>query len=178
MRRFLELAVQETGARSVSIIAHSMGNLPLLQVLRDLQRSLPEGVRLSQIVLAAPDVDRDVFANLAAEIKGVARGMTLYAAANDTALMVSRQVAGGVPRAGEVPAEGPMVLPGIDTIDVTAANTEVLSARHNHYAQSKDLLQDIGKLLLTNTRPPKQRMDLYEVVPTPAGEYWRYPIKR
>jgi len=175
MRRFLDLAIRETGAKAVSIIAHSMGALPLLQVLRDLQRTLPPGVTLSQIVLAAPDIDRDVFANLAGEIKGVARGMTLYAAGNDTALMVSRQVAGGVPRAGEVPAEGPLVLPDIDTIDVTSANTEVLSARHNHYAQSKDLLEDIGKLLLTNMRPPSQRSSRYEIVTTPAGNYWRYP---
>ena len=70
--------VKETGAKSVSVIAHSMGNLPLLQVLRDLGPSLPPDVRLNQIILAAPDVDRNVFENLAANIKQYGRGVTLY----------------------------------------------------------------------------------------------------
>ena len=178
MRTFLDLAVRESGAKSVNIVAHSMGNLPLLQVLKDLKRSLPPGVQLNQIVLAAPDVDRDIFTNLAAEITGIARGITLYASANDNALMVSRQVAGGVPRAGEVPLEGPLVLAGIDTIDVTAASTDVFAVKHNTYAERKELLKDIGVLVLTGQRPPKLRLPAYEVMPTPRGDYWRYPTAR
>jgi pimeloyl-ACP methyl ester carboxylesterase len=42
LRPFIDLVVKETGAQSVSVIAHSMGNLPLLQVLRDLGPSLPK----------------------------------------------------------------------------------------------------------------------------------------
>src|SRR5690606_13976939 len=41
-REFLELVVRETGAKSVSVIAHSMGNQLLLPVLRDMRRSAPE----------------------------------------------------------------------------------------------------------------------------------------
>ena len=39
-----------------------MGNLPLLNVLRELGPTLPPDVRLNEIIMAAPDVDRDVFA--------------------------------------------------------------------------------------------------------------------
>ena len=63
-----------------------MGNLPLLNVLRELGPSLPPGVQLNQIILAAPDVDRDVFVNLAANIKQYGRGVTLYCSANDRAM--------------------------------------------------------------------------------------------
>ena len=49
--------------------------------------------------------------------------MTLYAASNDRALIVSRNFWRN-PRAGDVPATGPLIVPGIETIDVTAASTE------------------------------------------------------
>lgn len=69
LKEFLSLVLKDSGAKSVSVIAHSMGNLPLLNVLRDLGPSLPPDVRLNEIILAAPDVDRDVFAYLAANIQ-------------------------------------------------------------------------------------------------------------
>ncbi|MEQ1713112.1 MAG: alpha/beta hydrolase, partial [Hyphomicrobium sp.] len=118
LRQFLEMVVKETGAKSVSVIAHSMGNQPLLQVLKELKLQAPAGVVINQVISAAPDVDRDNFENVARTIQGFAKGVTLYAASNDRALIVSRRFHGGVPRAGDVPEQGPVVLPGVDTIDV------------------------------------------------------------
>ncbi len=174
-REFLDLVVRETGAKSVSIIAHSMGNQVLLPVLRDLRRSTPEGVQISQVILAAPDVDRDTFEFLAKEIQGVSRGVTLLAASNDRALTVSRQFWGGVPRAGDVPTEGPIVVPDIDTIDVTAINTELLSLNHSGYAEKSELLDDIKRLIKTGERPPEKRVPILERITTARGAFWRYP---
>ncbi len=74
LKQFIELVIKQTGAKSVSVIAHSMGNQPTLQVLKDLKASKPEGVIISQIILAAPDVDRDNFENIADSIQGLANG--------------------------------------------------------------------------------------------------------
>lgn len=175
MKEFLALVLKETGAKSVSVIAHSMGNLPLLNVLRELGPSLPPDVRLNEIILAAPDVDRDVFANLAANIKRYGRGVTLYCSANDRAMTASRRVAGGVPRAGDVPPGGPIVIAGIDTIDVTQTSTDVLSLNHSTYAENSALLNDIGLLLQTGERPPEKRIPILQKIMTPKGEFWRYP---
>jgi esterase/lipase superfamily enzyme len=175
LKDFLALVLRETGAKSVSVIAHSMGNLPLLNVLRDLGPALPPDVKLNQIIMAAPDVDRDVFVNLAANIRQYGRGVTLYCSANDRAMSASRRVAGGVPRAGDVPAEGPVVIAGIDTIDVTRTSTDVLSLNHSTYAEKSALLNDIGLLLLTGERPPERRIPILEIVQVPTGAYWRYP---
>jgi esterase/lipase superfamily enzyme len=175
LKEFLSLVLQESGARSVSVIAHSMGNLPLLNVLRDLGPSLPEGVRLSELILAAPDVDRDVFVNLIAAIKGYGRGITLYCSANDRAMIASRRVAGGVPRAGDVPADGPLILPGVDTIDVTETSTDLLALNHSTYAERTALLNDIGLLLQTGERPPEKRVPILRRVSSKNGEFWRYP---
>jgi esterase/lipase superfamily enzyme len=175
LRDFLSLVVRETGARSVSVIAHSMGNLPLLNVLRDLGPSLPPDVRLNEIIFAAPDVDRDVFANLAANVRQYGRGVTLYCSANDRAMSASRRFAGGVPRAGDVPPDGPVVLAGMDTIDVTQASTDALALNHSSYAERSALLNDIGLLLQTGERPPDRRIPILQKVFTPKGEFWRYP---
>jgi esterase/lipase superfamily enzyme len=178
LREFLELVIKDTGAKSVSIIAHSMGNLPLLHVLRDLGPALPAGVQLNQIILAAPDVDRNVFENLAANIKRYGRGVTLYCSANDRAMAAARRVAGGVPRAGDVPREGPIVLSGIDTIDVTQTSTDYLALNHSSYAERSALLNDIGLLLQTGERPPERRIPILQRIKTPRGDFWRYPLAR
>jgi esterase/lipase superfamily enzyme len=175
LKDFLALVLKEAGAKSVSVIAHSMGNLPLLNALRDLGPSLPPDVKLNEIILAAPDVDRDVFANLAASVKQYGRGVTLYCSANDRAMAASRRVAGGIPRAGDVPAEGPIVIAGIDTIDVTQTSTDVLALNHSTYAERSALLNDIGLLLLTGERPPEARIPILKKIVTPTGSFWRYP---
>ena len=175
LKEFLDLLVRKTGARSVSVIAHSMGNLPLLNVLRELGPALPEGVRFNELILAAPDVDRDVFANLAAAIRPYGRGITLYCSANDRAMSASRRFAGGVPRAGDVPPEGPVIIAGIDTIDVTSTSTDLLALNHSTYAEKSALLNDIGLLLQTGERPPERRIPILQKIETARGEFWRYP---
>lgn len=177
LRDFLDMVMRDTGARSVSVIAHSMGNLPLLRVLQALGPNLPSDVRLNQIILAAPDVDRDVFINLASAIKPYGRGVTMYCSSNDKAMQVARRVAGGIPRAGDVAAEGPVVMQGIDTIDVSATSTEYLALNHSSYAESSALLNDIGLLLQTGERPPDARVPILQRVPTPNGDFWRYPAR-
>lgn len=178
LRDFLDMVMRDTGARSVSIIAHSMGNLPLLRVLQTLGPNLPADVRLNQIILAAPDVDRDVFTNLAASIKPYGRGVTMYCSSNDKAMQMARRVAGGIPRAGDISADGPVVVQGIDTIDVSAtSSTEYLALNHSSYAESSALLNDIGLLLQTGERPPDARVPILERVATPKGDFWRYPAR-
>ena len=173
LREFLDMVVKQTGAKSISIIAHSMGNQPLMDVLRDMRSSTPEGVEISQIVLAAPDVDADSFTNLARTIKGLAKNVTLYVASNDRALIVSRNFWGSY-RAGDVPPAGPLIIDGIDTIDVTAASTDTFAFNHSGYASNNKLLEDIGELLRTGLRPPEMRALKPGKITGPAGDYWRF----
>ena len=177
LSQFLLLVLNETGAKNISIIAHSMGNQPLLQVLKDLKRSNPaEVARINQIILAAPDVDRDNFEYLAGQIRGVGQGVTMYVSSNDWALGVSRRFAGGVPRAGDVPeGMGPSVVAGIDTIDVSALSTEYLALNHSSYAEKSALIRDIELVLRTGERPPESRLPILQRITGVTGDYWRYP---
>jgi esterase/lipase superfamily enzyme len=176
LREYIALVVKDTGAKSVSVIAHSMGNMPLLRVLQSLGPSLPPGVQLNQIILAAPDVDRNLFENLAANIKQYGRGVTLYCSSNDRAMAAARRVAGGIPRAGDVPSDGPIVLAGIDTIDISQTSTDYLALNHSSYAEKSALLADINLLLQTGERPPETRIPILQRITTPKGDFWRYPL--
>ena len=154
-----------------------MGNKPLLNVLRELKRSNPADVaRINQIILAAPDVDRDAFEYIAGQLQGVSRGITMYVSSNDAALGISRRFAGGVPRAGDVPADiGPSVVAGIDTIDVSALSTDYLAINHSNYAEKSALIQDIELVFRTGERPPENRLPILKRMPSPKGDFWRYP---
>lgn len=173
LKDFVKLVLEKTGAKAVSIVAHSMGNQPILQVLKDLRAAKPEGVIFNQIILAAPDVDRDNFENIAREIKGLAKGVTLYASKNDKALAISRNVNGGVPRAGDVPATGPLVIQGVETVDVTAVSTDSLGLNHSGYAENNDLLQDVRVLIEKGVHPPEKRFATTKMLTTPNGPYWQ-----
>jgi len=175
LRQYLELVLKETGAKEVSVIAHSMGNLPLLQVLRDLGPRLAPDVRLNQIIMAAPDIDRNVFENIASDLQKYGRGLTLYASSNDRAMQAARRVAGGIPRAGDVPPDGPIIIEGIDTIDVTQTSLDYLALNHSIYAEKSALLNDIGLLLQTGERPPDKRIPILELIQSTRGTFWRYP---
>ena len=175
LAEFLAMVVKESGAKSISLIAHSMGNEILLRVLERMRPAVPEGVVISQVILAAPDVDRDKFRNIASQIIDFAKGVTLYAASNDRALGYSARFWGGVPRAGDVPASGPLIISGVDTIDVTSVSTDGLGLNHSGYAENKVLLEDIGALLLGGVRPPDKRLPALLKIDTAAGAFWRYP---
>ncbi len=129
LHEFLDLVSRETGAKQVHLIAHSMGAALLLEVLRDLKRGPTEAerpVKFNEIILAAPDISRTNFQQIASRISGVATGVTLYASSNDKALKwFSAPISLGESRAGDVPAAGPIVVAGVDTIDISNASTEV-----------------------------------------------------
>lgn len=171
---FLQMVQNETGTTSISIVAHSMGNQMLLQVLRSLKQRSPDVSKINQIVLAAPDVDRDAFEFLASEIRGVAKGITLYAAGNDVALEASRYLAGNKPRAGDVPPSGPVVVAGIDTIDISSVSTGYLAINHSNYAEHSELLTDLKHLIRSGIRPPELRITAYKRIQGEQGIYWRY----
>ncbi len=178
LRQFLEFVTRETGAKSVNIIAHSMGNQVLLNVLRELKRLTPADVKIGEIILAAPDVDRDTFEFLAKEISGFGRGITVLAASNDRALEASKRFWGGVPRAGDMAGGTPVLVAGIDTIDISALSTDILSLNHSSYAEQRQLLGDLRSLLKDGSRPTQKREPPLDRISTDKGIYWRYPAAK
>ncbi len=180
LRTLLERVAADPAITSVNLVAHSMGNDPVTEVLgalADIKRAggTTQDLKLNEIVLAAPDVSRTVFEELTGKISGKARGgITLYASAADRALLLSKKVAGDLVRAGDVPAGGPVVVRGMETIDVTRAGTSFFSTNHTTFADREDLVDDMRALLTASRRPPNARWPALAPVGSGSGLWWRY----
>jgi hypothetical protein len=74
--------------------------------------------------------------------------LTLYASSADRTMTFSRSLAGGIARAGDVPAGGPIVFPNLETIDVTAVGDDIFGLNHNVFAPSREVLHDISQNFL------------------------------
>lgn len=155
LKQFLLDVTKNSQAQSINLIAHSMGNRALTAVLKELQLELRDESRLfNQVILAAPDIDADEFRrSIAPALTRTANRITLYASARDEALAASQLVHRG-PRAGDA-GRGLVVIPGIDTIDVTSIDTSLWG--HTYYGSSDPVLRDMS-LLLMQSAPPGQRL--------------------
>jgi esterase/lipase superfamily enzyme len=155
-------------ALRLHLIAHSMGNRGFLRALQRIAASaeLRGKVHFNQIILAAPDVDRDLVLSLAALYRAHADGVTLYASRRDLAVHLSAKLH-DAPRAGYfVPYT---VTPGVDTIAVPDFDVDLLG--HYYFAQAEALLHDIFDLL-RHGEPPAKRQRI-EAAKDGDAVFWR-----
>ncbi|WP_210490913.1 alpha/beta fold hydrolase [Microvirga antarctica] len=100
------IAKSPSGGR-IHIVAHSMGTLLTLETLRMLRGSGGEGAmsRIGAVVMAAPDIDIDLFARGLERLGPDAQKITVISSTNDRALAMSSRLAGGIVRAGAADRE-------------------------------------------------------------------------
>jgi esterase/lipase superfamily enzyme len=132
------------------------------------------GIKLGQVIFAAPDVDVEEFEKAARLIIPMAKGISLYISANDLAIRASRLLHRDSPRAGDVSHEDPLIITGIDTLDISSVDTAALGTTHAAYAESRELVNDIGLLMRKGERPPDIRNINYKLHTNRKGIYWRY----
>ncbi len=168
--KFLE---EDVGIKKVHVLAHSMGNLVVLDALSNYAQTA-DPLKVGQLIMAAPDVDSDEYAQAVVNVSRVVGGMTLYASATDAAMVLSRTLAQG-PRAGDLVNGKPALAPGVDAIDVSAIGDETFGLNHDTFASNRSLIDDV-KLVLGGIRPPNRRLAQIRVVPEGAATplYWRY----
>ena len=174
LQAVLQALISITPHTPVYVIAHSMGNRVFLRSFKALLESDPTArTTVKQIVLAAPDIDADVFTReLAPAVLGQGPRVTLYASSNDKALAASRDVHGGYRRLGES-GKNLVVLQGLDTVDASTVSTEFLG--HSYYGDSDAVVSDL-KYVIRKSLPPQEREQfMLERVPDDViGQYWRF----
>ena len=171
LKQFLMELVNESGARSINVVAHSMGNRPMTAAMEQIRWQHDEELAtpFDRIVLAAPDVDADRFRrDLAPSLLQVAQQVTLYASSDDQALIASKQVH-GYPRAGES-GVNVVVVPGVETIDVSGLDLSLLG--HSYYGNNESMLRDLYQVVRTRLRAP----DRNTLIPLRQGDltYWQF----
>lgn len=155
LAKFMETVVAESGARRIHLIAHSMGNRALIEGLETYLETRAPAERkkiFGQVVLTAPDVDRDYFLETVASLEAAADRVTLYASNNDLALKTSETIH-GAPRAGLAGA-GIISLPWLDTIDMSGIEADMLG--HTYFAADAGAIYDLFRLLWRDDPPPRR----------------------
>ncbi len=160
-RDFLEASLRsisrDLGAARVDVLAHSMGTLLTLEVLRQakIRGDGNFNGKLRDVMLASPDVDLDVFRT---QIRTIDRPITVFVSKDDKALAFSRRFAGDKRRLGALSAEDTDTVADlkskkIEIIDLSDISTSD-SLNHGKFASSPKIVAMIGKRLQTdNVRP-------------------------
>ncbi|WP_198027504.1 alpha/beta fold hydrolase [Aquamicrobium defluvii] len=100
-----DLKKRRTKSR-VTLFGHSMGAWLVVEGLRQLKISGQEDVlqRIDQVVLAAPDIDVDLFKRQVDTIGPLARPMIVLSSTDDRALVISSRMGGSRTRIGSLDA--------------------------------------------------------------------------
>ncbi len=170
LKDFLIDLATKSNAKSINVVAHSMGNRAMTSAIQQITWQLPPNSDkpFDQIVLAAPDVDADQFRrDLGPPLAAVAQQVTLYASSADQALIASKRVH-GYPRAGES-GTNLVFVPGIDTIDVSGIDMSLLG--HSYYGDNQSMLRDLYEVVRGRLQAENRGL----LIPKQLGtvKYWQ-----
>lgn len=137
----------------ITIMAHSMGSWLTVEALR--QMAIRDGrvaPKITNVILASPDLDVDVFGRQLAEIGPKRPHFTLFVSQDDRALSLSRRISGNIDRLGQVdptiePYRTEFEKAGIVVLDLTKLKGGD-SLNHGKFAESPEVVKLIGNRLI------------------------------
>jgi len=149
LETLFQYLAKDKEVKEVSILAHSMGNWLALEALRQMairNDGLP--AKFKNVMLAAPDVDVDVFRSQIEDMGSQHPRFTLFVSRDDRALAFSRRVWGDIPRLGSIdpetdPYKQEMADNRITVIDLTKVKAGD-DLHHSKFAESPQVVQLIG----------------------------------
>ncbi|OHV86555.1 alpha/beta hydrolase [Mesorhizobium sp. ORS 3428] len=139
-----------TRAKSIDIIAHSMGTWLTMEALRQLaitgDRDL--GGKLGYVILASPDIDVDVFKKQMIRYGKPDKPFAILLSGDDRALKLSSFISGDKPRVGDYGNAADLANYGVTVVDLTQTKG---ADRLNHakFADNPILVQLLGNRLRT-----------------------------
>ena len=136
----------------IYIVAHSMGNRVVGGALANRVRDGRDVSKLREIMLAAPDINVEIFrSEIAPRLAGIVTARkTIYASSRHIALKAS-SVVHDFPRVGDTKS-GVFIHSGFDTIDASGAAPLMRAFGHSYVLDSAVVLNDRGRCL--NWRRP------------------------
>ncbi|RDI58634.1 alpha/beta hydrolase [Microvirga subterranea] len=141
------LSKTPSGGR-VHLVAHSMGTLLTLETLRMLRASGGERAmeRIGAVVMAAPDIDIDLFARGLERLGPDAKKITVISSTNDRALQVSSRLAGGIVRAGGAERERLEAL-GVRVADASEFGGSFININHDLFLSNPEVQQVVKRAI-------------------------------
>jgi esterase/lipase superfamily enzyme len=135
----LKVLAETPKIKRVVLVGHSMGGFLSMEAARQLKlQGRDDVVGKLQIILAAPDIDVDVFRSQLRDIGTLRNPITLLVSKTDRALEVSSFLGGERPRVGLIDIDDPLVRSEIKAAQVSVIDISSLSSSdglgHDRYA--------------------------------------------
>lgn len=143
----LRRMVAELGPGRSHVVAHSLGTRGVTSAISALGGQ--DRFLLDELVLIAPDMDRQDFEAYLPNLAIAASAITIYVSDNDSPLRISREVH-GEPRIGEA-GEFLTLFDGVETIDISAAPQRDIYGHNYHYFNER-VIADLRHLLNAHQR--------------------------
>jgi esterase/lipase superfamily enzyme len=158
---------RDPSVKTVTVLAHSMGTWLAVEALR--QMAIRDGrvsPKVADVILAAPDLDVDVFRRQWRGMGERRPRFTMFVSRDDIALGLSRRIAGNVDRLGAIdPSEEPyrsqFEAAGITIHDLTKLKTGD-ALHHGKFAESPEVVRLIGERLIAGQTITDSRVGLGE----------------
>ncbi|MGB5677679.1 MAG: alpha/beta hydrolase [Gammaproteobacteria bacterium] len=169
-RDFLKQLAKQHDLDTIHLAAHSLGNRAFLRALIQLldETELTTDWKFGEIILMAPDVDRDIFErDFAPVLAQTPSRVTLYVSSVDIPLRISRSV-NLYSRVGDA-SDQPFIYPGFDTID--ASDVAGVTSGHSYYRETPEVLEDLYYLIIE--RLGADDRPTLDPVYTEHGRYWK-----
>jgi esterase/lipase superfamily enzyme len=190
---FMRMLMRDANIDEIDVLAHSAGSQTLLRTVNalrpifDTQKELfdtekelngqrapakqatvaqrSKSIRIGQMIFAAPDVERNVFDQKLRRIAPFAERVTVYVSSTDVALLASKFLRGGNPRAGDLdrsqtpPQPVQVDLDNVHIIDATGDEAWYRFDRiffrsgsdqdygHDYFIRNTDVVHDITAIL-------------------------------
>lgn len=140
-------AIVDMPVSNVDVVAHSMGNLLVMETIRGQGRVelFNTTGKISNIILASPDIDIDLFATHLRGIPKRDRGFYVLVSSDDQALKLSELIASGE-RVGQVSPDALTAL-GVNVIDLSQVS-DPNSNHHSKFADAPEVVRLIGSRML------------------------------
>jgi esterase/lipase superfamily enzyme len=164
----LTKATESERVTRITILAHSMGSWVTMETLR--QMSIRNGrlpAKIADVILAAPDLDIDVFEQQFLTLGNERPHFTFIVSADDRALGLSKMLARGEQRLGSIdPSKEPYrsrieATPGVTVINLSEVAGD--GARHSKFAESGEVREFARRTLADNAAAEAERASIGEV---------------
>jgi esterase/lipase superfamily enzyme len=157
---------------SIYLVAHSMGGRIVSHALQSRIDKGKEVKNLRELLLAAPDINAEIFRNIIAPKLSAMQGTrtTIYASSSDLALRASN-IVHRFRRVGETDG-GVFTFPRLETVDASGASSLSKGLGHLYVVDHASVIRDMQAIILRGISAKLR--GLKEVVAQPAP-YWQLP---
>jgi esterase/lipase superfamily enzyme len=166
-----------SNAEKVNVLAHSMGNWVTVEAFRQIKLSgdLPPANKIGTILLAAPDIDIDVFKSQLRRFGKPQKPFYVVLSQDDRALFLSRTIAGGVTRVGDSSDTAELTALGATVIDLTDVKATD-ATNHDKFVQLASVGPELRTILAQGVPSDHRATDASERAASGVGSIVALPL--